>query len=168
MLEHQFAKILKRISPLSASDLTPIEKRDLNHLMIENGATAGFTYDRFFQKGFAQWEIEGIENIKRDFLKLHEKDLLEAGAGDGNKGYAFALDKSKGGFWRAISQADGMRQIFKEYMRERGMNADATIIKRFTNDDWKRYELRGIDSIIKEFVDNEQISKGQTLEMAEV
>lgn len=149
-----FDKVLQMKSPLSVDDLSPDEKKLLYALMVSNGATKGFTYDRFFQKGFLQWELDGVDTIKRDFLKAHEREMLESGADDDAKGYAFALslDDSKGGFYRAIGQVKGLRSRFKDYMRERGMQSDMTIINRFTSDDWKPYERRGIRDIIEEYI----------------
>lgn len=161
-----FSKVIEQKSVLAVNDLSPEEKRSLSALMIKYGATAGFTYDRFFQTGFARWELDGITKIKADFLKLHEREMLESGGDDG-KGYAFALslDDSKGGFWRAIGQTKGLITQFKDYMRERGMMSPTTVIKRFSDDDWKRYELRGVDSIIREFCNDDEVSEGQALEV---
>lgn len=149
-----FYKILQTKRPLGVNDLSPDEKKSLFALMVRNGASAGFAYDRFFQKGFQVWELDGINTIKCGFLKDHEQELLESVDEDGTKGYAYALslDDSKGGFWRAIGQVPGLISEFKNIMHEKGMMSDVTIIKRFNADDWKQYELIGVRQIISDFV----------------
>lgn len=154
-----FDKILQTKSPLGVNDLSPDEKKALFALMVQYGASNGFAYDRFFQKGFQPWELDGIDAIKSDFLKAHEKEMMESEDADGTKGYAFALslDNSDGGFWRAIGQVPGLITAFKNIMHEKGMMSDVTIIKRFNADDWKPYERCGVRKIISDYV---QAQKG--------
>lgn len=148
-----FSKIISGKGHLSVDDLSPDEKKRLSALMSDFGATAGFTYDRFFQKGFRRWELEGIRKIKSDFLKQHEKEMLESVDDDGDKGYAFALslDNSKGGFYKAIGEVKGLRSRFLETMKDKGMGSPNTIISRFSEDNWKPYEEQGIENIINQY-----------------
>lgn len=149
-----FHKILTMTGVLSVGDLTPEQKRALTAIMVKNGATGGFTYDRFFQKGFLPWELEGISNIKREFLKAHEREMLDQPESDPGYSFALSIDDSKGGFYRAIGQTKGLITKLKEYMSDRGMKSPVTVINRFNADDWKPYEVRGVADIIKEFMDS--------------
>lgn len=158
--------IFKKVSNHSSSaleirDLTPDEKKRLYALMQRNGSSASFAYDRFFKEGFAWWELVGIDNIKKNFLRHHAADLLGPDR-DGDKGYAYALslDDEPGSFYRAILQVRGLADKFKRYMHYLGMLSEATIIRRFREDDWRIYERRGIRSIIDEYCDGEKEDGG--------
>lgn len=144
---------IRQGNTLIASDLTAEEKRRLADLMVRYGATGGYTYDRFFVKGFKPWELQGVDVLEEEFIKAHGAELMGEDE-DGDKGYAFALtlDKKPGSFYTAIQKVRGLRGMFFDFMSDRGMLSRTTILKRFTVDDWKEYERRGVNSIIDEFI----------------
>ena len=58
-------KLTEPRTHLESVDLTPNQKVHLWAVMARYGAKQGFSYKRFFDKGFRQWELQGIDNIKR-------------------------------------------------------------------------------------------------------
>ena len=63
-------KITKICTPLRTDDLTAEDKNALYAALEKKGFTLSTFYLRFFQKGFSEWEIEGIDECKRQFLLL--------------------------------------------------------------------------------------------------
>ena len=53
---------------LKSDELTPNQKKLLIRILVENGASQSFVYVRFFEKGFSEWELRGVDNIKRTFI----------------------------------------------------------------------------------------------------
>lgn len=179
-------KITTPDMPLSADDLTADEKKRLYAAMEEQGATAAFAWARFFRDGFATWEILGIRRLQIDYLQyLHceEKVQIEvrgdmADPTDGtNQPSAISPQTSAiayrhyyqmadgeersfslltaGDFWRFLGDVK-RRQAFSDWMRQRGMRSAVTVSKRFSADDWRGYELLGIEQIVRDFVEREQ------------
>lgn len=76
---------------------------------------------------------------------------------NGDKGYLYTLAQSDepGLFYSCLKRANaGMCNKFIAYMNERGMSA-ATVIKRFTVENWKSWEQEGIRSILASYTTNE-------------
>lgn len=176
-------KITTPDMPLSADDLTADEKKRLYAAMEEQGATAAFAWARFFRDGFATWEILGIRRLQIDYLQyLHceEKVQIEVRGeatdathqpsdishqpspityrhyyqmADGEE-RSFSL-LTAGDFWRFLGDVK-RRQAFSDWMRQRGMRSAVTVSKRFSADDWRGYELLGIEQIVRDFVEREQ------------
>ena len=149
---------------LKAKYLTPKEKNELYDLMKKYGASCGFSYDRFFKEGFAEWELIGIDKVKADFIEEYKEELTMSVPTNsnsiGDRGYAavLALDtETPGSFYNAIGIVKGLKKTFIERMFDLGMKSNATVYKRFTDDDWKGYERKGIAAIWSEFLENEQI-----------
>ena len=63
-------KITKLCTPLHTDDLTAEDKKALYAVLEKKGFTRATFYLRFFQKGFSEWEIEGIDECKHQFLLL--------------------------------------------------------------------------------------------------
>lgn len=145
-----------------SNDLSPEQKKKLYALMMKHGASYSLGYDRFFKEGFDKWEMLGINTVKKHFLQLHNKDIAEAIPEDGNgndRGYAAVLEleaDKKGGFWNMLSQVYALKSTFRDYMYKLGMLSGVTIMKRFKTDDWKEWELIGINNIIDEFINDEK------------
>lgn len=145
-----------------SNDLTVDQKKLLYSIMMKHGASYSLGYDRFFKEGFEKWEMLGINTIKKDFLQLHDKEIANAipeDSSDNDRGYAAVLElnaDTKGGFWKTLSQVYALRSVFREYMFKLGMLSGVTIMKRFKNDDWKEWELIGINKIIEEFIHDEE------------
>lgn len=158
-------KIANSYTPLQVDDLSVEDKKALYVVLAKKGFTLATFYLRFFQKGFSKWEIEGINECKRQFLLL--PDVLQllldyVGEDDpqmvnGDKGYLYTLAQSDepGLFYSCLKRANaGMCNKFIAYMNERGMSA-ATVIKRFTVENWKPWEQEGIRSILASYTTNE-------------
>lgn len=158
-------KIANSYTPLQVDDLSVEDKKALYVVLAKKGFTFATFYLRFFQKGFSKWEIEGINECKRQFLLLPEVSQLlldYVGEDDpqmvnGDKGYLYTLAQSDepGLFYSCLKRANaGMCNKFIAYMNERGMSA-ATVIKRFTVENWKPWEQEGIRSILASYTTNE-------------
>lgn len=158
-------KIANSYTPLQVDDLSVEDKKALYVVLAKKGFTLATFYLRFFQKGFSKWEIEGINECKRQFLLLPDVSQLlldYVGEDDpqmvnGDKGYLYTLAQSDepGLFYSCLKRANaGMCNKFIAYMNERGMSA-ATVIKRFTVENWKPWELEGIRSILASYTTNE-------------
>ena len=158
-------KITKSYTPLQTDDMSVEDKKSLYVTLAKKGFTLATFYLRFFQKGFSEWEIEGIDECKRQFLLLtdvsqslleyvdeHDPQMVE-----GDKGYLYVLAQSNepGIFYSCLKRVNaGMCNKFIAYMNERGMSA-ATVIKRFTTDNWKPWEKEGIQKLLTSYTTNE-------------
>lgn len=158
-------KITKSYTPLQTDDMSVEDKKSLYMTLAKKGFTLATFYLRFFQKGFSEWEIEGIDECKRQFLLLpdvsqplleyadeHDSQMVE-----GDKGYLYILAQSNepGIFYSCLKRVNaGMCNKFFAYMNERGMSA-ATVIKRFTTDNWKPWEKEGIRKLLTSYITNE-------------
>lgn len=158
-------KIANSDTPLQVDDLSVEDKKALYVVLAKKGFTLSTFYLRFFQKGFSKWEIEGINECKHQFLLLPDVSQLlldYVGEDDpqmvnGDKGYLYTLAQSDepGLFYSCLKRANaGMCNKFIAYMNERGMSA-ATVIKRFTVENWKPWEQEGILSILASYTTNE-------------
>ena len=153
-------KITKSYTPLQTDDMSVEDKKSLYVTLEKKGFTLATFYLRFFQKGFSEWEIEGIDECKRQFLLLPEvaKALLDCEESDqslpGDKGYFYTLAMSEkpGEFYACLKNANmGLCNRFIEFMGERGMSS-GTVIKRFTNDCWKPWEREGVKALLESFL----------------
>ena len=160
MTKEIFEKITKSYTPLQTDDMSVEDKKSLYVTLAKKGFTLATFYLRFFQKGFSEWEIEGIDECKRQFLLLPEvaKALLDCEESDqslpGDKGYFYTLAMSEkpGEFYACLKNANmGLCNRFIEFMGERGMSS-GTVIKRFTNDCWKPWEREGVKALLKSFL----------------
>ena len=153
-------KITKSYTPLQTDDMSVEDKKSLYVTLAKKGFTLATFYLRFFHKGFSEWEIEGIDECKRQFLLLPEvaKALLDCEESDqslpGDKGYFYTLAMSEkpGEFYACLKNANmGLCNRFIEFMGERGMSS-GTVIKRFTNDCWKPWEREGVKALLESFL----------------
>ena len=160
MTKEIFEKITKSYTPLQTDDMSVEDKKSLYVTLAKKGFTLATFYLRFFQKGFSEWEIEGIDECKRQFLLLPEvaKALLDCEESDqslpGDKGYFYTLAMSEkpGEFYACLKNANmGLCNRFIEFMGERGMSS-GTVIKRFTNDCWKPWEREGVKALLESFI----------------
>lgn len=160
MTKEIFEKITKSYTPLQTDDMSVEDKKSLYVTLAKKGFTLATFYLRFFQKGFSEWEIEGIDECKRQFLLLPEvaKSLLDREESDqplpGDKGYFYTLAMSEkpGEFYACLKNANmGLCNRFIEFMGERGMSS-GTVIKRFTNDCWKPWEREGVKALLESFI----------------
>lgn len=152
-------EICKKITSggtFSVDDLTPEEKKALTALFVENGMSGSTVYMRFFDKGFDQWELFGVTKLREEFLASTFASI--DGSEDeeeGSKGYGYVLtlapdyDDSK--FYDIISQLKIGKRLC-DFMAERGMASQMTVRTRFKANDWKPWELKGVNAILEEFV----------------
>ena len=161
-------KIYKPHTPLNAKDLTSEQKKFLYARMSEYGATEAWAYTRFFRDGFSAWEIDGIENMRRDFIERNLDPLLVAFYNNIHIG-EIPTDKNEklcqmeqyltsepGNFFNLIGNVRGLKMQFTREMSAAGMGV-GTVFVRFPTDNWKSYELCGIRSIWEGFLHDEAI-----------
>ena len=159
MTKEIIEKICRKNTPLEVNDISVEEKKNLAEFLSDKGFTTSTFYLRFFQKGFDDWEIQGIMDCKKQFLAIPEVGKLLAGYVEtdalgneiGKKGYLTELAKSEepGVFYSCLKKVDsGLCMKFFAYMEEKGMSR-TTIIKRFTSDDWKPWEQEGIRTLLE-------------------
>lgn len=157
-------KIAKSYTPLQTDDLTVEDKKSLYAILAKKGFTLATFYLRFFQKGFSEWEIEGINECKRQFLLLTDVsqplldyvDDADPQWAKDDKGFLYTLAHSDepGVFYSCLKRVNaGMCNKFIAYMNERGMSA-ATVIKRFTTDNWNPWEQEGIRALLTSYTTN--------------
>lgn len=163
MTKDSFDKITVPSSPIGVGDISVDEKKTLLDAFAPKGFTTSTFYLRFFQKGFSEWEIIGVKECKNQFLRLPDVaeslfEYVDADAKDatsGDKGYLYTLAKSdaKGIFYDCLRKAaKGLCKKFIAFMNERGMSPN-TVIKRFTSEDWKPWELEGVKSMLEPFIE---------------
>lgn len=141
---------------LECNDLTPNQKMLLWDVMKAEGASQGFAYDRFFKEGFREWELIGVDAIKAAFIEEHQRELWTEPEEDGTVGYAAILAnygdtlEREGGFYDTIGRVTGLKKAFTEQMNRMGMGTNQ-VLQRFTTDNWKPWQRRGIRAIIDDF-----------------
>ena len=140
-----FRKITEMTGVLTSDELTAQEKQRLYDLLMSNGATLPFAYTRFFRDGFSEWELIGVDQIKRDFLR-DNADVLSVTDDE----IESAVEGS-GAFYDLLERKRGLRSRFTEARAAKGMTSATTVSKRFTHDNWRNFERRGILSIIDEY-----------------
>ena len=162
MTKEKFHKILEEGTALDIYAFSVEEKKAMQTFFINSGFSISTFYLRFFQKGFSEWEIVGIENCKNQFLALPdvslclldyvETDVLGATLVD--KGYLYTLaqcDKPNV-FYSCLKKAQGGLCVrFSEFMTQKGMSSGTTS-KRFTDENWKTWERVGIQSLLEQYI----------------
>ena len=130
MTKKIFEKIWKG-GVFNVSDLSPDEKKAVYAAMQKEGMSMSTSYLRFFDKGFAPWEVQGLTHICTSFLD--DMDIKPCS------------DMSQ--FWDCITENQwGVK--FCDYMASKGMRSQATVRNRFKANDWKPWELKGAKAII--------------------
>lgn len=162
MTKEKLRKILKESEALDINSIPVEEKKSIQTFFMDYGFTMSTFYLRFFQKGFSEWEILGVENCKEQFLALPDvaKCLLDyvetdvLGAPLGDKGYLYTLAKSDkpNVFYSCLKKAQGGLCVkFGEFMAQKGMSGGTTI-KRFTDENWKPWENIGIQTLLEKYI----------------
>lgn len=150
---------LKPRSFFCVDDIAVEEKKNLAVFTRRYGLSTSTFYLRFFQKGFEQWELDGIKKCKKQFLDIPEvaeillKSLPQEHGEHGDRGYLYTLAMSDdmGCFYNSLRMAKaGLCMQFIDFMNECGMSP-ATVIKRFTTDVWKPWEYIGINNLLQKF-----------------
>lgn len=133
---------------LTSSDMTAEEKKHLYAHLSKYDMKESKCYKRFFEKGFDKWEIEGVENILRQFLEENMSALVESGKKGVDRGYAYVLSLTPETYYSAVRES-GLLKKFVLHMGTLGMSSN-TVYKRFANPDWQKFELIGIRTILAE------------------
>ena len=162
MTKEILSKILKGGTALDIKAIPVDEKKAMQTFFMDFGFSISTFYLRFFQKGFSEWEIVGIEKCKNQFLALPdvaqclleyvETDVLGATLGD--KGYLYTLaqcDKPNVVYAGLKKSQGGLCVRFVEFMEQKGMSTGTTI-KRFTDENWKPWESVGIQSLLNQYL----------------
>lgn len=134
---------------LQCDDLTPTQKKQLAEVMLRHEMKWGLAYNRFFRFGFKEWELKGIDKIKRDFLSQHQEEIFPPNL-DMSQPTPDDMVNGKGVFYRMLGMTIGMKKLFMEHMNTLGMGSNS-VINKFSNDDWADYERVGILTILQEF-----------------
>lgn len=140
---HVLKKILEPKGTLLPDDLTPEQKKRLYDLFVQNEGSVSTAYNRLFKEGFDKWELIGIDKIKSDFLEENKVEITDD-------------LKKPGAFYEAIGKQRGLKVALRLTLQTLGMNSEVTVGKRFSTDNWKKYELVGVRSIIEQFCKDEQ------------
>ncbi len=143
-------KLTEPKTHLECNDLTPNQKKFLWEVMARYGALQYFAYDRFFKEGFHQWELIGVNQIKREFIEAHKAELFPKDVDTHLLPTIEEMVTGKGVFYRVLGMSFGMKKVFVEHMNSLGMGANS-VLNKFSTDDWREYERVGIRSIIEEF-----------------
>lgn len=154
MTKHFFNKIYSG-GVLSVSDLTADEKKAFYAKMAEYGMPMSTARARFFEKGFSQWEILGITQLRDSFLEMEKSGTDNISEGEeGSRGYGAVLSLSPGyddsKFYELVTSLK-MGKRLCDRMAELGMSSQMTVRTRFKANDWKPWELKGVKAIIDEF-----------------
>lgn len=141
---------------LEATDLNSEEKKRLYAIFEEHGMPVSSCYNRFFNKGFDIWEIKGVTKLKSLFLQqeICGTDNNQSGE-EGSRGYGYVLTLSDkyddSMFYKVVTDLKiGVKLC--DFMAKRGMTSQMTVRSRFKADDWKPWELKGVEAIIKEML----------------
>ncbi len=162
MTKENLQKITQPFACWDINDISAEEKKYMLSVLEKHGFTISTFYLRFFQKGFSQWEIDGANECKNQFL--HRPDVAEKllnyvdpddkDGTPGDKGYFYTLAQSDapGVFYDCLRKANaGLCMQFVAFMGERGMSP-GTVTKRFTSDEWKEWERVGIAATLEQFL----------------
>jgi len=169
MTKEIIEKICKPSTPLDVKDISAEEKKLLGEFLATKGFTNSTFYLRFFQKGFSEWEIIGIEKCKEQFLDMKEvSEVLlnyeDANASDkdhGDKGYLYTLARSPepGVFYDCLRKTkNSLCSKFWTFMLQKGMCTN-TVLKRFNIGDWKPWEQVGIKALLEEYMKGKETKK---------
>lgn len=137
MAKENIVKITYPKGILAPADLTTDEKRALYSLFARYELTEATAYNRLFTKGFDEWELRGIDDIKREFCDRNTLNNLR------NTGE---------GFYSALTANAGLKTALVNQMTILGMEHRITVARRFDADDWHHWERIGIRAIVNEFV----------------
>ena len=158
-------EIVKKICDggvLSVGDMSADAKKRLYALMERYGMPQSTSYHRFFNIGFAKWEILGVTKLKNRFLPTSFSEVEDGTDVEGSRGYGYVLsldpDYEDSKFFTLVTQQKiGVKLC--NYMSELGMASQMTVRTRFKADDWKPWEQKGIKNILEDFVKSEKQSE---------
>ena len=165
MTKENIEKISVPFAFFDIEEISADEKKRLIDFLSDKGFSSTTFYLRFFQKGFAQWEIIGVNECKRQFLAISEIAQLllkyvDSDAEKENRGYLYtlALNNEAGSFYNSLKRVNnGLCMKFIDFMQQRGMST-GTVIKRFSSDNWKPWEVDGITNLLCQYNEKQSAS----------
>lgn len=156
MTKQTFKKILSG-GVLSSKEVSAEDKKVIYDTMKQYGMSESTAYLRFFDKGFRQWELLGVTKLRQEFLlttptyKQNGENDSEVVEEDGTRGYGYVISLEEGyddsKFYDLVTNLK-MGYRLCEFMAERGMSSATTTRTRFKANDWKPWELMGINAIV--------------------
>lgn len=111
-------------------DMTSEERTELRDVMEKAGAGWNMLYQRMVYRGFDQWELTGIDRCTSDFWQSASNSTCPA------------LDL----FWQTLVE-QGQNTAFVKYMETQGMSRNTTI-KRFSEPNFKEWEIDGVERLL--------------------
>lgn len=157
MTKQVFDKI-RQGGTLCVEDLNADEKKRLYAVMGRYGMPMSTAYSRLFERGFRKWELLGITQLQELFL-LTEAPTIDGHHEEGDaRGYGYVL---------SMDACDDARKFYDvltylkmgvklcDYMAQYGMASQMTVRTRFRANDWKQWELVGVNHILDEFAEAE-------------
>lgn len=111
-------------------DMTTEECAQLRSAMEQAGARWSMLYQRMAYRGFDQWELTGIERCTSDFWQSCQDTPCPR------------MDC----FWQTLIE-QGLNTSFVKYMEANGMSRNTTI-KRFSEPNFKEWEMDGVEQIL--------------------
>lgn len=109
---------------MNPAQLTSEQKQRLTILLMNHGMPPSTIRRRLAMGRFSAWELRGLKQVMRDFSPSHRGSTLR--------------------FWNGLR----VKEDFYEFMRSRGMSR-ATVIMKFREGGARKWELEGIDNLIK-------------------
>ena len=135
--------------------MTAEERNEFRDVMEQAGAGWQMLYQRMTYRGFDAWELSGIDRCMSDFWQMvhSESNASESDASDGNTsdGDTATPMPPLDHFWQTLVE-QGHNVGFIKYMEVHGMSRNTTI-KRFTELNFKPWEMDGVASIIQRIDD---------------
>lgn len=153
MIEEIYKRLVSG-QTLCYESLNPVVRKQVIDLFQRNGMSPPTIYHRIFKIGFDQWEFEGINHLKNQFL-LSYVPCYGGTDEEGARGYGYVLSLNKqddvDNFYEIVCQL-GADVKLCHFMAQRGMKSMRTVRKRFSAKNWKPWELRGVCDIFKEAI----------------
>lgn len=116
--------------------MTASERAELRSVMEAAGAGWQMLYQRMAYRGFDMWEISGIEHCVSDFWSMAHSQSEE-----------IPTKPDLQNFFQTLVE-QGSNVAFIKYMEAHGMSRNTTI-KRFTEINFKEWEVDGVESVLR-------------------
>lgn len=112
--------------------MTADERTELRESMEQAGAGWNMLYQRMTYRGFDAWELSGINRCMTDFWSMLQNP---------------STMPPLSSFWQTLIE-QGHNIGFIKYMEAHGMSRNTTI-KRFSELNFKPWELQGVEHILR-------------------
>lgn len=136
MRSEKFNNILNGNGIATSSDFSADEKRFMFSVMEKYGMSVVTANYRFFRDGFSEWEMKGIRALIEEFVE--------------DEGINIDFEDRIPSFYHSLPR----KETFKDFMEKQGM-CRKTAVVRFSQDNFKPWELIGVKQIIESYILNE-------------